>query len=195
MKLPPEPSGVIDPNQVGPFHVCLRCFTPESDELTFCQMCGRIKGFFQTPLEIHGEHCFVHNTVLASTYCVLCGRPICRECNEREGVSFVSGLPTPQCRSCLDKSRKLEADFLDAIKHNQSCTKHRDRSGTFTCVSCSLPHCPQCSYFLTGGLFKPRIKAGPYCLACFRTSHAHQTRRRWMSGARILTAGLMPAEQ
>ena len=58
MKGTSEPADVIDPNQIGPFHICLTCFTPESDEFTFCQTCGRIKGFFRTPLEMRGERCF-----------------------------------------------------------------------------------------------------------------------------------------
>src|SRR5580658_10363475 len=106
-----ESSGVHDPNEIGPLHVCYRCFTPEPDDFTFCQTCGRIKGFFETPLTMSGEECFCHPSVRASSYCVLCARPICKGCTEREGVSFVSGLPTPQCRACVNRSCELESKF------------------------------------------------------------------------------------
>lgn len=191
MNISPEPSGIIDPNQVGPSHVCFRCFTPHSDSYAFCENCGRIMGFLETPFETHGEHCFVHTAVPASTYCVLCGRPICKECNQREGMSFISGLPTPQCRTCLDNCSRLEANVLNEVRRSQSCAKHKDRQGTFTCVTCSLPHCSECSYFITGGLFRLRIKAGPYCLGCFRTVYIGRSRKHWISGARALTAGLI----
>jgi len=193
MKTTLEPPEVIDPNQTGPFHICLTCFTPKANDFTFCQTCGRIQGFFETPLEVWGEHCFVHNSIAASTYCVLCARPICKNCNEREGVSFVSGLPTPQCRSCLDRLRKLETDFRNFVNHTKTCAKHRDRPAVFNCVSCGLPHCPECSYFVIGGLFTTKLKAGPYCLPCFRTAHMGRTRRHWISGRRALIAGLICA--
>jgi hypothetical protein len=116
MKKIRELSHIIDPNQIGPFDRCLTCFTPNSHNFTFCQTCGHIHGFFNVPYDAYNEYCFVHKNVLAVTYCTLCGRPICKECIEREGFSFIGGRHTPMCRSCIDKSNKLETEFKHLIR-------------------------------------------------------------------------------
>lgn len=181
---------VLDPNEPGPFDICLRCFTPLSQDSTFCQTCGEIKAFLATPWEMSGERCFVHKSVSASTFCVLCGQPICDQCKEREGRAY--GRPTPQCRSCVEKSRQLEADYIASIKRHGTCAKHKGRSAPFVCVSCSLPHCPECSYFLIGGFFKQKITAGPYCLPCFRLrTYTATIRPHWISGLTAKLNGLV----
>jgi len=191
MKAPPDLIDVIDPNQPGPFGVCVTCSTPYSDDYGFCQTCGHIYGFLSTPLEMTGECCFVHQNSSAHRYCVLCARPICDDCSEREGVSFASGLPTPQCKQCVARSTELRAAFRGAILESHTCARHRGRKATYICVSCALPHCPECSYFVTGGIFGTRLKAGPYCLTCFRTALPSNQRRRWISGRRAMDEGLV----
>ena len=69
----------INLNEIGPFHVCITCLTSESNEIINCQTSGNIIGSV-IPYEMHGEKCFKHKNVVATTYCVLCGRPICNDC-------------------------------------------------------------------------------------------------------------------
>src|SRR5437870_790076 len=100
-KLPPPPADVIDPNTIGPLGCCLSCLTPYSGEVTYCLNCGHIAGFQAVTDEPKSEACFVHSDTRATRYCVLCERPICNACLQREGVSLVSGLLTPQCNTCV----------------------------------------------------------------------------------------------
>jgi len=187
----PEPPDIVDPNSVGPFGICSRCFTPESEDYSFCQNCGMIKGFFAAYVPTNAERCFVHPDLAATKTCALCGRPVCDRCVEREGVSFASGLRTPQCRGCLQKSAELEIEYLRRISEQRRCAKHFDNPSRFTCVVCNLGHCPECTYFLRRGIFTYKIRAGPYCLPCFRTTYFRHKRRRWLSGRTALDKGLV----
>jgi len=67
-------------NEIGPFHVCLTCLKSDSKDITYCQTNENILGSFDLQYTMKGERCFIHKNVVASTYCVLCGRPICKEC-------------------------------------------------------------------------------------------------------------------
>ena len=158
-----------DPNVVGPFDVCIRCFTPSADERTYCLNCGRNGTFFDLPGQPSRQMCFVHAQTSASIFCTLCARPICTECKDREGFSFIAVRSTPQCRSCLDDMERIEAGFFLRLSKAGVCAKHAHKPAQAACIECQLPLCNSCQYFRKRGFLFHR-EVGPYCLACYRSA-------------------------
>lgn len=158
-----------DPEALGPFGRCLRCFVPDSEERSYCLNCGHMRGFLGITESPNGEACFVHPDAVAVSYCTVCGRPICGNCKEREGVSFSTGLPTLQCKTCLNDMKKIGKEFFEQLASSKSCAKHRYKQATAECCVCELPLCNSCLYCRTEGILFRRIQ-GPYCLSCYRRS-------------------------
>src|SRR5262249_40450026 len=164
---------VIDPTKIGPFDRCIVCFTPKSDDYTYCMTCGRISQFLAITDEPQsGTACTFHPNVCATTFCVLCGKPICASCLEREGVSLISGQRTPQCRECLRRSEDPEKQYRERLEHEKVCAKHAGEPAALRCIECRLPHCESCLYFTTTGWTRKKLGIGPLCLGCFRSREA-----------------------
>jgi hypothetical protein len=172
---------VIDPTKIGPFGVCFTCFTPRSHEVTFCEKCGKLFGFLETDAPQRSSVCKLHPGSLAVVACALCGNNICSACIEREGFSLLGGMPTPQCRNCVERMEELKAAFEKKINIERICAKHSYRAAIFRCVGCQLPHCESCLYFTTSGWLRTKLRTGPLCLACFRIETVGSDRKRWMS--------------
>lgn len=146
---------VIDPTKVGPLGRCSVCLTPENNEVTYCVNCGHIGRFFATSEKVQpGAACAVHPNVPATTFCVICGKPVCYDCVEREGVSLVSALPTPQCRACLRRSAEFETAYRERLEQEKVCAKHPDQDAELRCIECQLPHLRKLSLFHHRGVDK-----------------------------------------
>ena len=176
-------SFVIDPTKIGPVDRCLVCFTPKSDVYTYCMTCGHISGFLSiTDKPQSGTSCTFHPNVCATTFCVLCGKPICAGCIEREGYSMVGFFSTPQCRECIRRSEELEKNYRERLERQKVCAKHSDEPAALRCIECRLPHCESCLYFTTTGWTRKRLEIGPLCLGCFRSKTiSGDARQRWIS--------------
>jgi hypothetical protein len=181
---------VIDPTKIGPFDRCLVCFTPKSDDYTYCMTCGRIGAWRSIIGEPQsGTACTFHPNVSATTFCVICGKPVCAGCVEREGFSLTGGFPTPQCRECLRRSEELEKKYREQLEHDKVCAKHAGEPAALRCIKCRLPHCESCLYFTTTGWRRKKLGIGPLCLGCFRT--ATSGNERWISLREAKASGLL----
>lgn len=161
---------IYDPRQAGPFDRCIRCFTPYNNARAYCSMCGKISTVFSTKVEISGEVCAIHKNSKAIAYCCICNQPICDNCKERKQFSFPAGLiDIYYCKKCTVESKKIEENFFETLVTAKKCAKHHDEISTSKCLICKLPLCAYCSYFITGIIFRWRIKSGPYCLSCYRS--------------------------
>src|SRR5262249_39319576 len=130
---------VIDPTKIGPFDRCLVCFTPKSDDYPYCMTCGRISGYHSILGDPQsGTACTFHPNVSATTFCVLCEKPICAGCIEREGFSLAGGFPAPQCRECIQGSEDLEKKYRKQLEHDKVCAKH---SGEPAALGVSIANC------------------------------------------------------
>jgi hypothetical protein len=184
---------IHDPREIGPFDRCLRCFTPLSDDFAFCTACGKISTVFTVHLETLSQRCAYHSDQNAFELCCLCKKPICQNCNDtkRQHLSIAMGHDLFYCVHCTRRTKELEEHFLEHLKVTGQCPKHPGMRSEFKCVTCALPLCANCSYFVTGGLFRRKIKAGPYCLLCFRSATPNAAHARWLSGAEVLRRSLL----
>jgi B-box zinc finger len=182
---------VIDPTKIGPVNRCLICFAGKSKEVAYCENCGHMGSFFGFDDPPSGAACAFHPNVPAKRFCALCGKPICADCTEREGVSLVSLDPTPQCRACLRRSAELEKAFHERLEREKVCAKHSDESAALRCVECRLPHCERCLYFTTIGWMGKRLGIGPLCLVCFRMKTLSSGRESWISLPEARAKGLL----
>ena len=180
-KLKHDPT-IIDPSQPGPFDVCLRCFTPKSQEFGFCKKCGHMFGYWDVPEISKTTPCARHPRSNALYYCSLCGDPICKDCFERQGYDlFLSHRPINYCKRCLRTMEETEKSFFHSMKATNRCSKHHNISATAICKKCGLPHCDRCLYYTDDGFTRPNIGQGPFCLVCFRLSIHAQSRKYWLS--------------
>lgn len=181
--------GIWDPNEIGPFDRCSRCFTEFTDNYAFCSHCGRISTVFQTQCDASEDKCHNHPSRNAIGYCCLCSQPICVECNneEKQHFSFTAGFRDLfYCHECMDKCKAIEKTFLEKISKSGFCAKHHDHKAAFKCIKCGSPICPYCSYFKNAGWFRRKLGEGPYCLRCFRSATYKGGRSRWISGKEAL---------
>lgn len=181
-------SQIWDPNVLGPFDRCFRCFAREDDSRGFCLGCGRLYASCLPDEPVDGRTCFVHSGQAATRFCSLCARPICDECMAREGFSFTAFAPTPFCRVCIADSENLERAFLARIEGSGVCAKHVGRAAARRCLTCKLPHCDECLYYFDKGWFRQRLGDGPYCLGCFRAARIGRS-RKWLSARDVSADG------
>jgi hypothetical protein len=155
-----------DERVVGPAGRCLRCFTPRSDSRAYCLRCGKHEGWFETPDEAPSGRCAFHPTKRAARYCALCSRPVCADCIEREGRSFLMGVPTTQCKACIADMARIEEEFFAELGRTGKCAKHSEKDAFYRCLGCELPLCASCDYYIR----RPPLwrRRGPYCLVCYR---------------------------
>lgn len=179
-----------NPTELGPLDRCLRCFDPAGSSHIICPTCGATSGVLDVPVGMSGEVCIHHGGVQATRYCVYCGDPVCPDCIEREGISIISGRHLPYCKHCLQRARDIEHAFLERLQRTNACSKHPSIPATFRCTRCDLPLCDLCSYFLRGGIFRVKLRAGPFCLVCFRWMTDGSSRDRWLGGAEARRQGL-----
>lgn len=145
---------------------CYRCGAEYPESRTYCSRCGRIRGFFEVPLSMNEETCVYHTGILATSYCVLCARPICGTCLLRKGVSLLSSLPTPQCRECVTASENLEAEYFADLRAQGKCINHPIALASVACSNCDAKYCLDCLFF-AGLWYMPwRLHVGPLCLQC-----------------------------
>lgn len=173
-----------DPNELGPFGICFRCYAPRSDERSYCTRCGHLYGFMVADKILARRRCKLHPESLATNFCSGCAEPMCDTClnTEHRGVSMASGQSTQFCPDCLRNMADLDKQFREALKISGSCAKHATHPATFTCDGCSLPHCDACGYFtVKEHLFRRSLGVGPLCLPCFRMATTGDDRRRWAS--------------
>lgn len=184
-----------DPNEVGPFDRCIRCFTPytKEDEVAFCRNCGHISLVLPVPERKPKGKCRSHREPFVG-YCCLCGKPVCEDCIETSNtrlplVDRDLGIIDPKfrtflyCSRCMNEARRIESQFLRRIEERKTCVKHENRPAKFRCIRCGLLLCPSCAYFSYRGLIIKRIDQGPYCLTCFRT--AVRDTKKWISGEKV----------
>ena|SRR5579862_1208587 len=171
-----------DPNVIGPFDRCPRCWTPINEDLAYCATCGMMSLVFNSYPQTNGERCFGHKNIIAEWTCCLCARPICKECCDHVTTPLTTAAPLWWCRVCMETAKVIEAKFLEAIAKNNCCLKHRDLVKAFNCKKCGIQLCLSCTYFTAKGLFQKRPAEGPYCLACFRWVSASGKRNHWFSG-------------
>jgi len=182
---------IWDPTVVGPLDRCLRCFRESGAEFIVCKTCGVSSGTLEVPLDASGAFCYGHQTQAASAYCGWCARPVCHLCVERQGLNLVGiGLRT-YCKNCVTKQAAIEKAFFQQLERSGSCAKHESNPSTFRCARCALPLCDLCSYFITGGVFRARLRSGPLCLTCFRTATLSRGRNQWISGSAAREKGLL----
>ena len=75
---------IWNPEEVGPFDRCIRCFTKVNDDFAFCLNCGQKGLVFDNSLESEEIKCHNHYDKNAIAYCCLCKKPICEKCNVKE---------------------------------------------------------------------------------------------------------------
>jgi len=173
---------IIDPSKVGPFGVCFRCFTPQSQDFWFCKICGYMFGYWDVPEISKPTRCARHRQKEALYYCSLCGDGICEECFERQDHNlFFFSRPINYCKRCLRTMEETEKKFFHSMKATNRCSKHHNANATDVCKKCGLPHCDRCLYYKDTGLTKPKIGEGPFCLACFRLAIHGENRKYWLS--------------
>ena len=181
-----------DPNEVGPFDKCIKCFTPYNNDFAFCSFCGHVSTVFDTPRDATGEKCHKHKRVQAIGFCCLCAEPICDDCKEKEHYSIAGGFrDLYYCRSCVRKAEDIKNEFKNKTKEQRLCAKHHDSKASFECVECGLSICSKCAYFTNKGLFRKKLGDGPYCLACFRSATIKGGRSGWISGKVAIEKGLL----
>ena len=185
--LHPHSPVVVDPTEVGPFDVCLRCFTPHNDHVNYCKGCGQIgpASLYRDPGKIN--NCINHVSAVTEDFCGLCAEPICKACQAHRTDPFSSPVPIYYCAKCLSDASVIEHDYFERLKVSGVCAKHGDHAARFHCKSCTLVLCPSCAYFHLRGIFMRQVGDGPFCLTCFRQSMFLKSRKRWISGARVTT--------
>jgi hypothetical protein len=172
-----------DPNEIGPFDRCLRCFTPYNNDFAFCLKCGKIGTVFDVPIIPEKGFCMRHKKPFIG-YCCLCGHAICAECGHKSFHSLL--YPFRKffyCNKCLEKSKKIEEAFFKELEKKMVCAKHSETKAEFRCIECGLLLCRHCAYFSRTGLIIKRVDKGPYCLTCFRTKV--QNKKSWISGEAV----------
>ena len=102
-------------SDVGPLDRCLRCFTPLSDERSFCLECGHSGTVFTASGPMSGQLCFKHRDVAATTYCSLCAQPICDACIEGTSHSYFTGVTVTRCRDCVAQMERVEKQFFKKL--------------------------------------------------------------------------------
>ena len=183
--------GIWDPNEVGPFDRCFKCFTPYNDDFAFCLFCGHVSTAFDTPREVTGATCHKHSGDQAIGFCCLCAEPICDDCKENEHYSIAGGLrDLYYCCSCVRKAEDIKKEFQKKTKEQRLCAKHHDTKASFECIECGFSMCNNCAYFIKKGWFRKKIGDGPYCLSCFRSGTIKGGRSRWISGKEATEKGL-----
>lgn len=155
-------------NELGPMGRCLRCFTPLSDERSFCLECGHSGTVFSASESVAGQWCYKHYGAAATHYCSLCARPVCDACIESKSHSYITMVSVTRCQECVAQMQRIENQFFTKLHYSHSCAKHQSKEAVSNCVKCVLPLCVSCEYFHRKGLFFKRV--GPYCLTCFRTT-------------------------
>lgn len=159
---------VWNPDEVGPFGRCLRCFHPYADHVAYCIRCGEVGPLFTVPSEASGS-CYRHRAG-AKAYCSLCGRQVCGDCIDTTRYSFMAGHEIYYCVECVDRIKEVESAFWRKLEETGWCAKHFGVKAVFHCISCKLPLCPQCAYFFIHPTSR-HVENDPYCLACFRSEH------------------------
>jgi hypothetical protein len=176
---------IIDPTEVGPLDVCLRCFAPHNDRLNYCEGCGKVgsAGLFHD--SDHTYYCVNHPKVVTTEFCGLCADPLCKACQAHHIDPFSSPVPVPYCAKCMATSVAVKRSYFERLKLSGACGKHGDQPAQFHCKTCTLALCRSCAYFHARGIFGRRAGEGPFCLTCFRRSLFVTSSNRWISGTRV----------
>jgi hypothetical protein len=192
----PENPFVTDPAKAGPFDRCPICFSVEGESVTYCDNCGNLRRLFVEEKPQPGAVCVHHPKVPAKSCCVICGKPVCSNCIEHEGIHSFN-MARPQCGSCLKRIAELENTFRLRLEKEKVCAKHPGKPAVARCTECHLPHCEKCLYFTTAGWLRKKIGKGPLCLVCYRRNTLGGGRENWISlpaaNASGLLRGLDPA--
>jgi hypothetical protein len=185
---------VWDPVEIGPLDRCLRCWSERSPDFGFCLTCGNSLYFFSNYGREKGLLCRDHPQAPAAAICCWCAEPVCQDCIEAEGLSFVVFQSLSYCRKCRKRAAETDRTFMAALQGSGCCIKHRNEAALFKCSTCTFPLCEVCTYFKRKGIFRVRIGAGPFCLGCFRIAYSGSERRFWISGREALAQSLVSSQ-